>query len=242
MPDDLNDNERDLVAKIAESTEADARPQVHGAGWYGDVLNFVAKKVPVHVIRGALIVFIGYEAFEYYSKAQLAVADLVTKRAQVNQTEAEAAALRGKIGSDTAELARLKAELERLEADAASADADARAQAQHIGSDSARLATIRAEIETANAEAARVQSEVAAQNQNIDGLPLVVAKKKNEVEAAETEIEQSVWSEHLYIEGLKRGDWRTYFMGGLLGRSAEEDGIKRYPITQIFNELHSQVR
>lgn len=242
MSDDITGREKELAGKIDRLKDQAARPQIEGGGWLGDALNFVATKAPVLLIRLALLVFVAYEAFAYYSKAQEQAAALTEKRAQVTQVDADAAAVRTKIGGDTAELARLKAELVKLQSDSITADADARAQAQRMGEGTARLASIRAEIETAQNEATRLRAEVDAQNQNIAGLPLIVSKKRNDVEAAETAVEQEVWSQHLVIEGMKRGDWRIYGLGPLLGRSPDEDGIKRYPMTQIFDELHAQVR
>jgi len=242
MSDDLTGRESALAEKIDKLADEAARPQIEGGGWLGDALNFVAAKAPVLIIRAALIVFIGYEAFAYYAKAQQQVAALTDKRAEVVSVATEAKATRTKIGADSTELARLKAELAKLQSDAVTADADARAQAQRIGDGTARLASIRAEIETARSEAARLQAEVDAQNQNVAGLPLIVSKKRNEVEAAETATEQEVWVQHLTIEGMKRGDWRLYGMGPLLGRNPAEDGIKRYSMIEMFNELHGQTR
>jgi hypothetical protein len=40
---------------------------------------------------------------------------------------------------------------------------------------------------------------------------------------------------------MKRGDWRLYGLGPLLGgRSWEDDGIKKYTIKEMFSDLHAR--
>jgi chromosome segregation ATPase len=197
------------------------------------------NRLPPLLIRGALLVGVAYLAFHYFAQAQQLAAGVREKLAEAEQAEQEATALHTQIGQEQAATARAMADMEKLAADARTADAAVQAQGQRVGQLTIREASIKAEIDAAANEAAKIQANVDALAQYINGMPLVVAKTKNEVESAERNIEQNVWEEHLRIEGMKQGDWRTYGLGPALGgRDWREDGIKRWTITEIFNELH----
>jgi chromosome segregation ATPase len=195
--------------------------------------------VPPFVVRTVLLVGIAYLAYHYYAQAQQLAAGVREKLAEAEQAEQEAEALRVKIGDEQGATARALADMEKLAADARTADAAVQAQRHRVGDLSIREASIKAEIDAAANEAAKIQANVDALAQYINGMPLAVAKSKNEVESAERDTEQNVWEQHLYIEGMKRGDWRTYGLGPALGgRDWQEDGIKRYTIAEMFHDLH----
>lgn len=191
------------------------------------------------VVRCALLTGIVYLAFYYYAEALKLSAETKFKLAEAQNTEFEADALRTQINGQQAATAAALADMEKLSAEAQTADAAAEAQGQRIGDLTMREASLRAEIDAATNEGRKLEAEANAQMQKINGAPLLVAKMKQTVEAQETEMEQRLWQEHLEVEGMKRGDWRTYGLGPMLGgRQWKEDGITRFPFAQIFSELH----
>jgi chromosome segregation ATPase len=158
----------------------------------GETLNFISAHVPPVLIQAALVVFLGYHAWDYYNRAQQMVAQVESKQAEAVKAQAEADALNKKIGEETVVLATLKAELQKTQADAATAAAEAAAQGASVKGGTVRLATLRAELETTQAEGAKAQAEADAQTQIIDGLPAAVAQKKAEVEKAEAEARAAI--------------------------------------------------
>jgi hypothetical protein len=175
---ELTDTEKELAGKIVKLRGKSGRPKITGGGMVGDLLNAISEHVPTNLVRAALVVFLGYHAWDYYARAQQMVADVEAKNAEARQAEVEADAINQKIGVDSASLAKVKAELTALQAAAQIAEADAKAQAQTIGNGTARLAMLRAEIDAAKNQAASVQAKVDALRQNINGMPLIVAQKK----------------------------------------------------------------
>ena len=241
MSDELEDKKKELAATIGKRRAAADRPNIKGGGMVGEVLNAISDHIPPRFVQLGLVVFLGYHAWDYYARAQQMVADVQTKNAEAREAEVEADAINQKMGLDSAAVAKMKAELTQLQAAAQLAEADAKSQAQKIGDGTARLAMLRAEISAARNEAIKIQATVDGLKQTINGMSLNVAQKKNEIEAAEINIEQKIWIEHLKIEGMKRGDWRTYTqLGPLLGgRNWQDDGIKKYTVKDMFNELHT---
>ena len=92
----------------------------------------------------------------------------------------------------TARLGVLEAELEKTQAEAATARADAAAQGQRLNGDTLRLATLKAELAKTEADAAKARAEADAQNQIIDGMPLAIAQKKAEVETVEAQARDKI--------------------------------------------------
>jgi hypothetical protein len=235
--------EDQLADKIAQLSDASNRPRIDNGGFVGDIFNFASARVPVLMIRTAIIIFIVYYAWIDYQRAQQLSSEVGTKTAEAARAEVEADGLTRKFGDDTVQGAKLKAELEKLEADARSAEVDAKAAAQMVDGGPARLRELQAEMEQARAEAAKAEAEVNAQNLVISGLPLVVQQKKAEIDSAEAEAQAALNNTRFTMGAFISGNIATYAMNavspsifGGQGRSQ----INPYTIKDIFFELHGR--
>jgi chromosome segregation ATPase len=187
MSDNLTNAEKKLATRVGNLRDAAARPQVDGLGMLGDALNFIGARVPLQLIRWALVIVLGFYAWDCFTRAQQAVAILETKRGEAGKLEADALAINSRIGGDSAELAKLKAELEQLQADARTTKADYEANATIINGAPARLATIRAEIEKIQNDAKIAQADYEANATIISGVPARLATMRAEIDTAREE-------------------------------------------------------
>lgn len=194
MKDDPTEKEMELAKHIGKLEGAASRPKITGGGLLTEALNFVSAHVPTRLTTAAIVIFLGYHAWDYFQRAQQMVAALEAKRAEAAAAIVEADAQNKRIGNDSMRLATLKAELEKVQADAEAAKADADAQNKRIGDGSMRLATLKAELEKTQAESVQAKAEADALNQIVDGIPLAVAQKKAEVETAEADANSLIQS------------------------------------------------
>ena len=197
--DKLTDKDRALAEKIIKLREASGRPMIEGGGMVGDTLNFVSARVPPALIKVALVVFIGFHAWEYYNRSQQFVAQVESKRAEALEGQVRADAVNKVTAGVTARTATLEAEFEKVKADAATAQAEAEALGAQVKNGSIRLATLKAEIANTQAEADKAQAEADAQTQVIDGMSLAVAQKKADVAQAEEDAKSKVANIRLMV-------------------------------------------
>lgn len=205
MPDDLTNAEKELASRVGKLRDAAARPQVDGLGMLGDGLNFLSAHVPLQLIRWALVVALGFYAWDSFNRSQQVVAILETKRGEAGKLEAEAAAINTKIGGDSAELAKLKAELEQLQAEGKTAKADYEANATIINGVPARLATIRAEIVKTENDAKTAQADYEANATIISGVPARLATVRAEIDTTREEArkaEYEVDAQNQIVNGI----------------------------------------
>jgi hypothetical protein len=219
MSDKITENELKLADRVNELSDAAARPVVGGGGILAAAANFLMQRVSRGLIIAALTVFIAYHGWEAYNGSQQALADLRTKRAEAGTAIAEANALNAKTKAGTLALANMKAELERLQQQAAETQAKGDADNTIVNDQTVKLQTIRAEIDKTKAEAQAAGVEAAAQLQKINGLPAAVAQKKAEVETAEAEARSEIQShKYLVLESLKRTGGSGAYINNFLSR------------------------
>jgi hypothetical protein len=187
MSDKITDTELKLADRINELSDAAARPVVAGGGMFAAATNFLVRRVSRGLMMAALTVFIAYHGWEAYNGSLQALADLQAKRAETGTAIAEATALNAKTKDGKLALANMKAELERLQEQAAETQAKADADNTIINNQTVKLQTLRAEIAKTEADAQAAKVEADAQTQSIDGMPAAVAQKQAEVQTAEAE-------------------------------------------------------
>lgn len=188
MKDNITDKELKLAARIDDLHEDAARPEFSGGGLLSMASGFLFGKVSRGLIAAALILFIGFHAWQGFNDVPQKLADLTAKQSEAGKAIAEANALGGKIGDKTIARATLEAELSKLQSDAQTAEADAEAQATIVNGATVRLQTIRADIAKTQAEADAAKAEADAQLQIITGIPAAIAQKQAEVEQAEASL------------------------------------------------------
>jgi len=181
MSDKITDNELKLADRVNELSDAAARPVVTGGGLFAQAANFLMRRVSRGMMTTALIVFIAYHGFETFNGALQAMADLQAKRAEVGTTIAEAEALNTKVDGETVAVRTMKAEIDRLEQQAAATQAAADAQNAMIGNGTIKLQTILAEIAKTKAEAQEAKAQADAQMMLVNNMPAAVAQKTAEV-------------------------------------------------------------
>ncbi len=212
MNEKVTDKELELAARANDLNDAAARPIVAGGGLLSAAANFLMQRVSRGLMMAALTVFIAYHGWEAYNGSLQALADLQTKRAEAGTAIAEATALRAQTKAGTLALANMKAELERLQQQAAETQAKADADNTVINNQTVKLQTIRAEIDKTKADAQTARVEANAQMQMIDNMPAATAQKKAEVETLEQKVRNSIENHHLMvqmaIDGIRRG--RTF--------------------------------
>jgi uncharacterized protein (DUF2249 family) len=192
LSSELTDKEKALAGQVAVLQDATARPKIEGGGMVGETLNFISAHVPPALVKIALVVFLGYHAWDYYNRAQQMVAQVESKRAEAMETQAKADGVNAMVDGQSTARNKLKAELAQLRAAAEIAKANALALGTQVNGGTLRLATIKAELEKTNAEGAKTQAEADAQNQSINGIPLAVAQKQAEVDALQSKIQAQI--------------------------------------------------
>jgi hypothetical protein len=203
MSDKITDTELKLAERINSLSDAAARPVVGGGGLLSAAANFLMSRVSRGMMAAALTVFIAYHGWEAFNGSLQAMSKLQQKRAEVGQTVAEAVSLNAQIGNDSAALARMKAELEKLQQEERAIRAEADAQNTIIGDNTLKSHTLRAEIDKTKAESQGAQIEANAQTQIIDGMPAKVAQKKAEVETLEEQVKAQVAKQKSDVEAAK---------------------------------------
>lgn len=189
MSNELTDKEKALAGQAAALQDTTARPKIEGGGMLGETLNFVSAHVPPVLVKIALVVFLGYHAWDYYNRAQQFVAQVESKRAEAMEVQAKADGVNAMVDGQSTARNKLRAELARLRAAAETAKANALALGTQVRGETIRLATIKADFDTTQAEAAKTQAQADAQTQQINGIPLSVAQKQAEVDALESKIQ-----------------------------------------------------
>jgi hypothetical protein len=199
MSDEIRDRELKLAERVNDLSDAAARPVIGGGGLLSAAANFLLRRVSRGMMTAALTVFVAYHGWEAFNGSLQAMSKLQQKRAEVGQTVAEAVSLNAQIGNDPAALARMKAELDKLQQEARATQADADAQNAIIGDGTMKLQSLRAQIEKTNAEAKAAKFEADAQMQMIDNMPAAVAQKKAEVETAEAALDAEIQSRRQFM-------------------------------------------
>ena len=189
MSSELTDKEKALAGEVAALQDATARPKIEGGGMLGETLNFISAHVPPALVKIALVVFLGYHAWDYYNRAQQFVAQVESKRAEAMEVQAKADGVNAMVDGQSTARNKLRAELAHLRAAAETAKANALALGTQVRGETIRLATIKADFDTTQAEAAKTQAQADAQTQRINGIPLSVAQKQAEVDALESKIQ-----------------------------------------------------
>jgi hypothetical protein len=189
MSSELTDKEKALAGEVAALQDATARPKIEGGGMLGETLNFISAHVPPALVKIALVVFLGYHAWDYYNRAQQFVAQVESKRAEAMEVQAKADGVNAMVDGQSTARNKLRAELAQLRAAAETAKANALALGTQVRGETIRLATIKADFDTTQAEAAKTQAQADAQTQRINGIPLSVAQKQAEVDALESKIQ-----------------------------------------------------
>jgi len=184
----LSEKEIALAGRVIALQDSSTRPRINGGGMMGETLNFISGRVPPALVKIALVVFLGYHAWDYYNRAQQLVAEVESKQGEAEKIKADADAINNRIGADSAALASLKAELKRLQAEGETARADSEGQAKLINGVPLRLATVRAEIETLKFEGQKAQEVADAQNEIVSGgVTRAVAQRSAEIAAVNAE-------------------------------------------------------
>jgi hypothetical protein len=189
VSNELTDKEKALAGQAAALQDTTARPKIEGGGMLGETLNFISAHVPPVLVKIALVVFLGYHAWDYYNRAQQMVAQVESKRAEATETQAKADGVNAMVDGKSTARTKLLADLAQLRAAAETAKANALALGTLVKGETIRLATIKAEVETTNAQSAKTQAEADAQTQLINGIPLAVAQKQAEVDALNSKIQ-----------------------------------------------------
>jgi hypothetical protein len=192
VSNELTDKEKALAGRAAALQDTSARPKIEGGGMLGETLNFVSAHVPPVLIKIALVVFLGYHAWDYYNRAQQMVAQVESKRAEATEMQAKADSVNAMVDGQSTSRNKLLADLAQLRAAAETAKANALALGTQVKGETIRLATIKAEVETTKAQAETAQAEADAQNQLINGIPLAVAQKQAEVDALQSKIQGQI--------------------------------------------------
>lgn len=219
MSDKITDKELKLAERVNVLSDAAARPVVGGGGFLSAAANFLMRRVPRGLIIAALTVFIAYHGWEAYNGSLQTLADLQIKHAEAGTAIAEATALKAKTKEGTLALANMKAELERLQQQAAETQAKADADNTIINDQTVKLQTIRAEIDKTKADAQAAKVEADAQLQKINGLPAAVAQKKAEIETAEAEARSEIQShKYLVLESIKRAGGMGAYLNNFFSR------------------------
>jgi hypothetical protein len=200
MSDKITENELKLADRVNELSDAAARPVVGGGGLLPAAANFLMRRVSRGMMTTALVVFIAFQGFEAFNGVVQAMADLQAKRAEVGTTIAEAEALNTKVDGETVAVRSMKAEIDRLEQQAAATQAEANAQNTIIEDGTIKLQTLRAEITKTKAEAQAAKVEADAQTQLINGMPAAVAQKQAEVETAEADLEGKIAARRQFMQ------------------------------------------
>lgn len=146
--------ERDLAARIAELEKKSSQ---HSSASLKDVLFPV---LPWQVVAAAGVGFLMFEASAYYFEAQQAAA-------QVKIAQAKAVlegTVAGAMNQDGGQIQKLKAELARLQEEAAVAKNNADALSAKSGDLSMRAAQVEAELRAKKAKAAKLKLEADALN------------------------------------------------------------------------------
>jgi len=192
VSNELTDKEKALAGQAAVLQDTTARPKIEGGGMLGETLNFISAHVPPVLVKIALVVFLGYHAWDYYNRAQQMVAQVESKRAEAMETQAKADGVNAMVDGNSTARNKLMADLAQLRAAAETAKANALALSTQVRGETIRLATIKAEVETTKAQAAKTQAEADAQTQSINGIPLSVAQKRAEVDALQSHIQAQI--------------------------------------------------
>jgi hypothetical protein len=220
VADQITENELKLAERVNDLSDAAARPVVAGGGLFAAAGNFLMQRVSRGLIMAALAVFIAYHGWEAYNGSLQALANLQAKRAEAGTAIAEATALNAKTKAGTLALANMKAELERLQQQAAETQAKADADNTIINDQTVKLQTIRAEIDKTKAVAQTAGADAAALQQKINGMPASVAQKKAEVETAEAEADAEIQRHRLVVrKGLEIAGGADRMMGDSWSRT-----------------------
>jgi len=185
MTSEPTNKELELAARANELADAAALPTGASGGILGQAVNFLMGHVTRGILTAGLAVFIAYHAWAAFNDSQQMVADLQTKRAEVGQAQAEAAALNKKVADTTTAQKTLEAELKKTQADADAAQADAAAATHSVDGMSARVRQLRAELEQKQADAKSAKADAAAALQLFNGVEVAIAQKQAEVASAE---------------------------------------------------------
>jgi hypothetical protein len=203
MSDKITDKELKLADRVNELSDAAARPVVTGGGLFAQAVNFLVRRVSRGIMTTALIVFIAYHGFEAFNGALQGMADLQGKRAEVGATIAEEKALNTKVDGETVAVRTMKAEIDRLEQQAAATQAQADAENAKIGNGTVSLQKLRAEIAKTKAEAQEAKAQADAQMMIVNDMPINVAQKKADVALLLGEVQKEVQSFRIMMEGSR---------------------------------------
>jgi len=119
--------------------------------------------LPKSVIVGALVVFLGYHAWDYYNAARRDPAETQEAIAKAAAAQAEADAQNKRVGNDTVRGAAVEAEMQKLRAEAAAAKVTTDALTQQINGLTAAEGIKRAELEKLANEARIAKADADAQ-------------------------------------------------------------------------------
>jgi hypothetical protein len=192
MANPVTDREKQLALRAHRLWAGGERPIIVGGGLFGDLLNFLTTKVPVWVIRSALLVFIAYHAWLYDAKARQKLAETATANREAVRQETEAQAVRRQLGLGTVAMATVLAELEKIEADKAKATAEVEALGHVEDNATARLRVLQAEIAKAEAERSKAQAELDAQQRLVGNVPILIRQKRAELEKLQADIQTQI--------------------------------------------------
>ncbi len=130
MAEQPSKRELELAARVNELHDAAERPSVAGVGIFSLAVNFLMGHITRGMMTVGLLVFIAYQGWAAFNDSQQATADLQTKRAEVGQTQAEAAAINANVEGGPMQLETLLAQVAKTQAEADQLKADADAQTQ----------------------------------------------------------------------------------------------------------------
>jgi hypothetical protein len=157
-----------LEARVKELEAAAAQRKTAGAGAgvVEQVWHYFTAFVPSWIIACGLAIFLGFHAWEYINKAQMATAETQLQKSQAALKDANARAQADLIeaAGQTVPLQTevAKAEAEKAKQEAAQAQIEADAVNAKIGNETARLATARAELANKQAQAQKARAEADA--------------------------------------------------------------------------------
>jgi hypothetical protein len=162
-------------------------------GVWGMILQ-MTHMLPKSVIVGALVVFLGYHAWDYFNAARRDPAETQKIMSEAAREQAEADAQNKRVGNDTVRGAAVEAEMQKLRQEAAAAKATTDALTQQINGLTAAEGIKRAELEKLANEARTAKAEADAQT------AVLMAQKKAELARTEADARSAEWTAN-YLNG-----------------------------------------
>jgi hypothetical protein len=193
-------NDKPTAEEIARAKEIlkqeGEKPGAQQSGFMGvwGMILQMTHMLPKSVIVGALVVFLGYHAWDYYNAARRDPAETQEAIAKAAAAQAEADAQNKRVGNDTVRGAAVEAEMQKLRAEAAAAKVTTDALTQQINGLTAAEGIKRAELEKLANEARIAKADADAQT------ALLMEQRKAELAKTRADARSAEWTAN-YLNG-----------------------------------------